>query len=91
VLTLAEAAAYLRVAEKDVLDLATRKDLPGRKIGDKWRFLKQALAEWLRASSPKDLLMRHAGVAKGDPYFDEMLKTIYEERGRSLRLQNWAE
>jgi len=64
VLTLAEAAAYLRVAEKEVLELARRGDVPGRKIGSEWRFHKEALADWLRTPSPRDRLMRHAGAAK---------------------------
>src|SRR5437867_3705060 len=39
VLTLAEAAAYLRVSEADVVRLAQQQDLPGRLIGTEWRFL----------------------------------------------------
>ena len=84
VLTLAEAAAYLRVAESDVLRLATNEDLPGRKIAGEWRFLKQALAEWLQSASPKQRLLRHAGAAQADPFFERMLKAIYDARGRSM-------
>jgi excisionase family DNA binding protein len=84
VLTLTEAAAYLRVSEAEVLELARRGDVPGRKIGSDWRFHKEALSDWLRAPSPHERLMRHAGAAKGDPHHDEMLEMIYRERGRPM-------
>ena len=53
VLTLGEAATYLRVAEEDVLRLAKRQELPGRLIAGEWRFLKAGLQDWLRAPRPK--------------------------------------
>jgi excisionase family DNA binding protein len=84
VLTLAEAAAYLRVGEKEVAELAARGDVPGRKIGSEWRFHQEALADWLRSLSPRERLMRHAGAAKDDPHLDEMLEAIYRERGRTM-------
>src|SRR5688572_17361116 len=74
VLTLPEAAGFLRVSEADVLELVEKGDLPGRKIKQQWRFHKQALSDWLRRPSPKQRLMRHAGAAKDDPYFDAMLE-----------------
>ena len=49
VLTLSEAAAYLRVAESQVQRLAEMRVLPGRQIGGEWRFLKAGLQDWLRA------------------------------------------
>jgi excisionase family DNA binding protein len=48
VLTLLEAAAYLRVAERAVREMADAEVLPARKIGGEWRFLKSALQDWLR-------------------------------------------
>ena len=50
VLTLSEAAAYLRVPEAEVLRLAERQELPSRLVGAEWRFLKSALADWLRSA-----------------------------------------
>lgn len=84
ILTLPEAAAYLRVSEEVMLELAEGAELPGRKIGNEWRFLKEALGDWLRRSSPKQRLLRHAGIAKNDPYLKEMLDKIYQARGRSM-------
>lgn len=58
VLTLEEAAIYLKVEYSDVRNLVKEKGLPGRKIGGEWRFLRGAIADWLRhpegtASAPK--------------------------------------
>lgn len=47
VLTTAEAAELLRVAERDVVGLAESGELPGRRVGDGWRFSRGALLEWL--------------------------------------------
>ena len=49
VLTPGEAAALLRVGEEDVLRAAERGELPGRRIGDEWRFTRDALLTWLGA------------------------------------------
>ena len=51
VLTFTEAANYLRVAKAEILRLAHFEDLPGRQIGAEWRFLKEALQDWLRTPS----------------------------------------
>jgi|SRR3954447_14583552 excisionase family DNA binding protein len=50
VLTAAQAAELLAVAESAVIEMAERGGLPGRRIGDAWRFSRQALLEWLAGS-----------------------------------------
>lgn len=47
VLTLAEAAAYLRVAPEEVVSKVSTEGLPGRRFGAEWRFFKTALQAWL--------------------------------------------
>jgi excisionase family DNA binding protein len=47
VLTAEQAAELLQVTEAEVLALAEAGTLPGRRIGDKWRFSRPALIEWL--------------------------------------------
>lgn len=84
VLTLPEAATYLRISEADVIEMATHHGLPGRKIGDQWRFLKRGLANWLVEPSGRDRLLQQAGALKDDPELEDMLKKIYKERGRSM-------
>ena len=53
VLTSAEAAAFLKVGNRTVLDEAKRGRLPGRRVGKEWRFSRRVLEQWL-ASGPDD-------------------------------------
>ena len=47
VLTVAEAAELLQVDPDLVLELAERGELPGRLLGEDWRFARAALLGWL--------------------------------------------
>jgi excisionase family DNA binding protein len=47
VLTLSEVAELLKVDLKTVDELAERGELPGRRLGDEWRFARVAVLEWL--------------------------------------------
>src|SRR3954454_17729308 len=49
VLTLAQAAELLQVAEKALEKLAESGDVPARKLGGEWRFARGALLDWLAA------------------------------------------
>jgi hypothetical protein len=83
VFTLAEAAAYLRVSETDILSQFSRQDFPDRKIGNEWRFLKTALRDWLRAApGRRNGLLGQIGALQDDPHLEEMLQEIYRRRGR---------
>jgi excisionase family DNA binding protein len=87
VLTLAEAAAYLRLSEPDVLQLVQEQALPGRQLRNEWRFLKAAIQHWLCTPLPpksKEGIWEAAGSWKDDPYREEMLKEIYRNRGRPM-------
>ena len=84
VLTLEEAAEYLRVSESEVVELATSHELPGRKIGEQWRFHRNGLIEWLLRPSAKERLLRHAGAMKDDPDLEAMVERIYQDRGRPV-------
>jgi excisionase family DNA binding protein len=53
VLTVGEAAVLLKVSEADVRAAAESGDLPGRRIGDEWRFGRDALMSWLGAAAPQ--------------------------------------
>ena len=50
VLTLAQAAELLQVEEAQLLELAEAGSVPGRRIGDQWRFSRPALLDWLAGS-----------------------------------------
>ena len=48
ILTVREVAEYLRLAESTVYRLAQDGEIPGRKIGGTWRFLRQELEGWIK-------------------------------------------
>ena len=86
VLTLAEAAAYLRFLEADVLRLVDEQALPARRLGNEWRFLKEAIRDWMRtgpaSKSNKEAWMALAGVWKDDPHREQLLQEIHIQSGR---------
>jgi len=85
VLTLPEAAAYLRFSEADVLRLVDDQGLPARRLANEWRFLKSAIQKWLStpfAKKSPEGIWAAAGSWKDDPYLDEMLQEIHRRRGR---------
>jgi excisionase family DNA binding protein len=51
VLTVEQAAELLQVEDDDVAALAEAGELPGRKIGEEWRFLRSAVLAWLGGSA----------------------------------------
>lgn len=53
VMTVEEAAEYLKLPRSTIYKLLKERKLPGRKIGRTWRFHRQVLDEWLR-EWPKD-------------------------------------
>jgi excisionase family DNA binding protein len=83
VLTIEEVADYLRLPEEVVLQEAVQGHLPGRKIADTWRFLKDAIDDWLRTQDSRAILLNQAGALADDDRIDDLLEKIYEERGRS--------
>jgi excisionase family DNA binding protein len=54
VLTLDELATLLKVEPQVVAALAEERRLPGRRIGDEWRFARKAVLEWLAESEESD-------------------------------------
>jgi excisionase family DNA binding protein len=87
VLTLAEAAAYLRLPESEVVRLVQQQDLPGRYTGTEWRFSKPAIQAWLSTPPPKpskEAVLAVIGSWKDDPYREEELKEIYRQRRRPV-------
>jgi excisionase family DNA binding protein len=87
VLTLAEAAAYLRVPEEAISELAAEHAIPAQKIGGEWRFLKRALADWLRFGPrfyqefgrfPPPWILEH-------PFWDELFQVLEQRILNRLR------
>ncbi len=87
VLTLAEAAAYLRVGEQDVLRLIHEQSLPARQVGTDWRFLKPAIQDWLRTGTMppgNEAWLEMAGAFKDDPFLEQIVEEAYRQRGRPI-------
>lgn len=90
VLTLAEAATYLRLAEADVLNLIHAEGLPARFTGSEWRFLKSAIQQWLAAAAStkearKAAQLALAGKYKDDPDLVRICEEAYRQRRRTTR------
>jgi excisionase family DNA binding protein len=49
ILTPAQLATLLQVEEEVVVELAETGELPGRKVGEDWRFSREAILAWLAA------------------------------------------
>ena len=87
VLTLDEAAAYLRLAQDEVVSLVHYQALPGRQTTTGWRFLKSAIQDWLSAPPPKpskEAVLSRIGNWKDDPYLDQELRETYRRRARPV-------
>jgi hypothetical protein len=86
VLTLEEAAAFLRLRVGTVERLAREQVIPGRYIETSWIFLRRGLEEWLLGKGDRKdsrtRLLQQAGVFADDPHLRQILKDIYKARGR---------
>jgi excisionase family DNA binding protein len=88
VLTLAEAAAYLRVPEAEVMRMIREQNLTARQIGGELRFLMAAIQDWLRAGTPalqanKETWMSLAGKFKDGPDLLRICEEAYSRRRES--------
>ncbi len=54
VLTVDEVAELLESDAATIIAMAERGELPGRKIGDGWRFRREAVLDWLGSPGPGD-------------------------------------
>ena len=64
ILTLPQVAEYLQLAERTVLKMAQRGDIPAAKIASQWRFVRAIVDDWIvtRTSAPHP---READAAAG--------------------------
>ncbi len=88
VLTLPEAAAYLRLSESQVMESIRLHDLPARLLGSECRFLKSAIQDWLKtgpsAKSGKNAWLAIVGSCKDDPDLEGIVEEAYRKRGRPI-------
>jgi len=50
IMSIDQLAEYLKVSRSTLYVLAREGRLPGRKVGKRWRFHKDAIDEWLKAA-----------------------------------------
>ena len=70
IMTLSELAEYLRVAEKSVVRMVKRGDIPGAKVASQWRFVRDVIDDWLMSrmqSIPPSDLTRFLETAERVP------------------------
>ncbi len=84
VLTLSEAAAFLRVAPESIERLIADEALPARKVDGEWRFSKEGLHYWLITAESKQAMLKSAGAFRDDPTLAEVLAIIQRNRKEDL-------
>ena len=62
-MTVTDVARLLRIEENTVRALARRGELPAKKLGKHWRFLRQEILDSLRSDPPPRPIPRPEGIA----------------------------
>ncbi|WP_207540087.1 helix-turn-helix transcriptional regulator [Sabulicella rubraurantiaca] len=88
VLTLREAAAFLRLSERALYDLARRRRVPSVQLGGKWLFPRDLLAQWLSAQAewPGVLVREPPPILAGS--HDPLLDWAVRQSGCGLALRS---
>jgi len=66
IMTLSQTAEYLQLAEKTVLRMAQRGEIPAAKVASQWRFLRPVLRDWLAGQMQTLPPARLKAVSRGD-------------------------
>jgi len=82
VVTLEEAAGYLKLPQDTMERGVNQGKIPGRRIDRTWRFHKSALDEWLNGQDGRSVLLSQAGVLADDETLAQLRSDIYAARGR---------
>jgi excisionase family DNA binding protein len=83
ILTLEEAAEYLRLSQTVIAQQASAGNIPGQYIDNNWRFSKSAIDDWLKVRNPRSVLLRQAGALADDATLVELQKEIDSARHKS--------
>jgi excisionase family DNA binding protein len=81
VLTLDEVAALLRVSPATVLRETRESRLPGRQVGEEWRFARVHVLEWLRGDSATEITEEGAEAPRGGPVGEDLEDMVVREGG----------
>lgn len=66
ILTIGEAAQYLRISSSSLYKLAQEGRIPCQKVGKHWRFRKEAIDRWLEVLPLKDQIKNTNITATND-------------------------
>ena len=80
VLTLEEAADYLKLSTAVVLEKASDGIIPGQAIDDSWRFLKSAIDDWLSRKDDRSILLKQTGIFAHDKTLSALQDQIDRDR-----------
>jgi len=83
VMTLAEAAQFLRLSPKFIQEKVETGEIPVHRLGRMQRFSRAALEGWLRGPNSRRALLEQIGAFKDDATFLPMIEKIYKERRQS--------
>ncbi len=75
IMTIRQLAAYLQMSPTTIYHLVNKGELPGRKIGGQWRFIKTEIDNWIagsRSSFPLDILV----VEDEEPVCELFVKSL---------------
>ncbi len=85
VLTLPEAAAYLRLSERTLYDLARARRVPAAQLGGKWLFPRRRLEAWLAAQADAAPAVMAPPILAGS--HDPLLDWAVRQSGCGLALR----
>ena len=66
VLTLEELATFLKVSETTTYSLVRSGELPGRKVGREWRFVRSQILAWLMSGTEGNMAEANGMVQLGE-------------------------
>ena len=78
-MTVKEAAEYLKLNKMTVYRLAQKHKIPASKVGGAWRFSKDTLDDWIKAQSSMD--KRGILVVDDDPLICELIEDVISRQG----------
>jgi hypothetical protein len=72
----------LRLPRETVERQASLGQIPGRRIAETWRFLRDAIDNWLRSQDGRIILLQQSGALAEDDSLVELRAAIYAARER---------
>jgi hypothetical protein len=79
-LTLEEAAVYLRLSPATVAQRALQGDIPGQYIDNTWHFLKTEIDHWQQTHDKRAILLKQAGALADDDTLEKLQSEIDHAR-----------